>query len=148
MKILGISCFYHDSAACLIDDGVIVAAAQEERFTRVKHDQRFPELAIRYCLAEAGDGNGSIDVVAFYDKPILKFHRILETHLCVAPAGLKPFMKAMPVWLKEKLWIEPEIGSRLRDCGIDAPEEVYFPNTTNLTQPAPSSLRPSPRPAS
>ena len=90
MRILGISCFYHDAAACLVEDGAIVAAAQEERFTRVKHDSDFPEQAIRYCLAEAGDSAVSIDAVAFYDKPILKFHRILETYFSVAPRGVRP----------------------------------------------------------
>ena len=81
MKILGISCYYHDSAACLLDDGVLVAAAQEERFSRKKHDQDFPTNAERYCLAEAGVSGGALDAVAFYDKPILKFHRILK-YLC------------------------------------------------------------------
>ncbi|MDD4348478.1 MAG: carbamoyltransferase N-terminal domain-containing protein, partial [Opitutales bacterium] len=88
MKILGISAFYHDSAAALIEDGVIIAAAQEERFSRKKHDHRFPEGAVRYCLAEAGISGSGIDAVAFYDKPITKFARILETHMSVAPRGL------------------------------------------------------------
>ncbi len=127
MKILGISCFYHDAAACVIDDSGIVAAAQEERFTRVKHDQDFPVNAIRYCLAEAGVTNGGIAAVAFYDKPILKFHRILETYLSVAPLGVRPFMKAVPLWLREKLWIEPEITDGLRGCGVEAPKRIYFP---------------------
>jgi carbamoyltransferase len=96
MKILGLSCFYHDSAACIVADGEIVAAAQEERFTRIKHDQAFPANAVRYCLAEAGIEGSGLDAVAFYDKPILKFHRILETYLSVAPSGLRPFMKALP----------------------------------------------------
>ena len=109
MRILGISCFYHDAAACLLDDGQIVAAAQEERFTRKKHDQDFPQNAIRYCLAEGEVEKDGIDAVAFYDKPILKFYRILETYFAVAPRGLRPFMKAVPLWLREKLWIEPEI---------------------------------------
>ena len=143
MKVLGISCFYHDSAACLVEDGQIVAAAQEERFTRVKHDQRFPSQAIRYCLAEAGS-NGGIDAVAFYDKPILKFHRILETYLSVAPSGLRPYMKAMPLWLKEKLWIEPEISSRLRSCDVDPPDKVYFPE--HHESHAASAFFPSPFP--
>ena len=80
MRVLGISCFYHDAAACLLEDGVILAAAQEERFTRLKHDESFPTQAIRYCLAEAGSDGADLDAVAFYDKPILKFHRILETY--------------------------------------------------------------------
>ena len=87
MKILGISCYYHDSAACLVVDGEIVAAAQEERFTRKKHDEGFPSNAVRYCLAEGAtrDGGAKLDAVVFYDKPLLKFHRILETYLTVAP---------------------------------------------------------------
>src|SRR5262245_39924847 len=113
MKILGISCYYHDSAACLVDDGVIVAAAQEERFTRKKHDQDFPRKAVRYCLAEGGVTDGKVDAVAFYDKPILKFHRILETYLSTSPRGLTQFMRAVPVWLREKLWMEPEILDEL-----------------------------------
>jgi carbamoyltransferase len=100
MQVLGISCFYHDAAACLVDDGEIVAAAQEERFTRIKHDQNFPENAVRYCLAEGGV-SGTVDAVAFYDKPILKFHRILETYLSIAPGGFKPFAQAVPKWLQE-----------------------------------------------
>jgi len=117
MRILGISCFYHDAAACLLKDGEIVAAAQEERFTRVKHDARFPENAIRYCLAEGGATGSRLDGVVFYDKPLLKFHRLLETYLSVAPSGLRPFMQAVPVWLREKLWIEPEIRESLGRCG-------------------------------
>jgi carbamoyltransferase len=111
MKILGISCYYHDSAACLVVDGEIVAAAQEERFTRKKHDEGFPSNAVRYCLAEgAAHGNDSgLDAVVFYDKPLLKFHRILETYLTVAPRGLASYLQAIPIWLKEKLWIPPHI---------------------------------------
>ncbi len=106
--ILGISAFYHDSAACLLRDGEIIAAAQEERFTRVKHDHRFPLHAVRYCLAEAGIGAGELDYVGFYDKPLLKFDRLLETYLDYAPAGFPSFLKAMPLWMKEKLWM-PEL---------------------------------------
>lgn len=101
--ILGISAFYHDSAAALVVDGAIVAAAQEERFTRVKHDHRFPTHAIDYCLAHAGLQPEQVDLAAFYDKPLLKFERLLETYLAHAPAGFLSFAKAMPVWLKEKL---------------------------------------------
>jgi len=101
--ILGISAFYHDSAAALVVDGAIVAAAQEERFTRVKHDHRFPIHAVDYCLAHAGLQPEQIDFAAFYDKPLLKFDRLLETYLAHAPAGFLSFAKAMPVWLKEKL---------------------------------------------
>jgi carbamoyltransferase len=125
--VLGISCFYHDSAACILRDGEIVAAAQEERFTRIKHDSDFPSNAVRYCLAEAGISDAELDHVAFYDKPILKFHRILETFFGVAPSGLKSFMRAVPVWLREKLWIETEIREALERCRITAPETIYFP---------------------
>lgn len=105
MNILGISCFYHDSAACLLLDGDIFAAAQEERFTRIKHDFRFPRHAIAYCLDEAKIDINDIDIIAFYDKPFLKFERILETYLAYAPRGLKSYLMAMPLWLKKKLWI-------------------------------------------
>ncbi|HYL04649.1 MAG TPA: carbamoyltransferase N-terminal domain-containing protein, partial [Thermoanaerobaculia bacterium] len=122
MKLLGISCYYHDSAACLIDAGRIVAAAQEERFTRIKHDSAFPVNAVRYCLAQAGDGLGKparLDGVVFYDKPLLKFHRILETYLAVAPRGLRSYVQALPLWLREKLWIPPRIEEALALCGAD-----------------------------
>ncbi|MGJ3258556.1 MAG: carbamoyltransferase family protein [Rhodospirillales bacterium] len=104
MRILGVSAFYHDSAAALIEDGAVVAAAQEERFTRKKHDDRFPENAIQYCLDEAGVALGDVDYVAFYDKPFLKFERLLETYLAFAPSGFRSFKMAIPVWLKEKLF--------------------------------------------
>jgi carbamoyltransferase len=104
MNILGISAFYHDSAACLVRDGEIVAAAQEERFTRKKHDAAFPARAAEYCLAEAGLRHEDLDVVAFYDKPLLKFERLLETYLAHAPLGFKMFRMALPVWLREKLY--------------------------------------------
>ncbi|MFQ5740066.1 MAG: carbamoyltransferase [Acidobacteriota bacterium] len=102
-RILGISAFYHDSAAALVEDGQIVAAAQEERFSREKHDHRFPLRAIEYCLQEAGIGHKEIDYVGFYDKPLLKFERLLETYLAFAPTGLRSFLIAMPLWIKEKL---------------------------------------------
>src|SRR5476649_962081 len=104
MRILGLSAFYHDSAAALIEDGRIVAAAQEERFSRKKHDARFPCHAIRYCLAAGGIELDSVDHVVFYDKPFLKFERLLETYLAFAPTGFRSFRKALPVWLKEKLF--------------------------------------------
>ena len=140
MNILGISCYYHDSAACLIVDGRIVAAAQEERFTRKKHDAAFPHNAVKYCLAEAGVTK--LDAVAFYDKPILKFHRILETSLAMAPHGLAQFLQAVPIWLKEKLWIEPAILSALADCGAEAPNELYYPE--HHESHAASAFYPSP----
>src|SRR5512141_1490680 len=104
VSILGISAFYHDSAAALVVDGDIVAAAQEERFTRKKHDPGFPRSAVRYCLEEAGLDLASVDCVAFYDKPFLKFERLLETYLAFAPRGFKSFSMAIPVWLREKLF--------------------------------------------
>lgn len=114
MKILGISCFYHDSAACLLHDGKIIAAAQEERFTRKKHDFSYPENAIAWCLKEAGLEDGSqLDYVAFYDKPFLKFERILETHLATAPRGIRSFLQSVPVWIKQKLWIKDTIQEKL-----------------------------------
>ncbi len=111
--ILGISAFYHDSAACLVHEGDILAAAQEERFTRKKQDHRFPENAISYCLSEAGISIADVDHVTFYDKPFLKFERLLETYLSFAPAGLPSFLKSMPLWLKEKLWMEDGIRKAL-----------------------------------
>jgi carbamoyltransferase len=104
MKVLGISAYYHDAAAALVVDGRIVAAAQEERFTRKKHDSRFPENAVRYCLAAAGLAPGEIDLVAYYEKPFLKFERLLETYLAFAPRGFRSFRTAIPVWLREKLF--------------------------------------------
>ncbi len=142
MKILGVSCYYHDSAACLLDDGEIVAAAQEERFTRKKHDQDFPTQAVRYCLAEAGVSGNGIDAVAFYDKPILKFHRILETYLSTAPRGLTQYMRALPVWLREKLWIEPRVQAALEAEGVEPPDGVYFPE--HHESHAASAFYPSP----
>jgi carbamoyltransferase len=103
--ILGISAFYHDSAACLVEDGEIIAAAQEERFTRKKHDFRFPRCAVDYCLNEAGIKGADLNYVAFYDKPFVKFERLLETYLACAPHGIRSFWKAMPVWIKQKIWI-------------------------------------------
>lgn len=104
MRVLGISAFYHDSAAALIEDGQILSAAQEERFTRRKHDARFPRLAIEYCLGQSGLSLSEIDYVAFYDKPFLKFERLLETYMAFAPHGFKSFRAAMPIWLREKLF--------------------------------------------
>jgi carbamoyltransferase len=112
-KILGISAFYHDSAAALVVDGEIVAAAQEERFTRIKHDYNFPKRAVEWCLKEAGLTPGQLDYVVFYDKPLLKFDRLLETYLEFAPAGLRSFMMAMPLWLKTKLHLPREIRKSL-----------------------------------
>ena len=104
MYILGISAFYHDSAACLIKDGEIIAAVQEERFTRIKHDAGFPHHSILYCLKEAAIFAGQIDYVVFYEKPFVKFERLLETYLAFAPKGFTSFAKAMPLWIKNKLF--------------------------------------------
>ena len=104
--ILGISAFYHDSAAALVVDGEIIAAAQEERFTRIKHDAAFPEHAVEYVLREAGITCEELTAITFYDKPLLKFERLLETYHAFAPKGLLSFMTAIPVWLKEKLFLK------------------------------------------
>jgi carbamoyltransferase len=122
MNILGISAFYHDSAACLVRDGKIVCAAQEERFTRKKHDFSFPKNAIDYCLAYGGLKGGGLDLVAFYDKPFMKFERILETYLAFAPAGFASFIKAIPLWIKQKLWMKDLIHNAL---GYDG--RIVFP---------------------
>ncbi len=113
MNILGISAFYHDSAACLVRDGEIVAAAQEERFSRKKHDFRFPEQAIAYCLREAGISEDELDLVTFYDKPLLKFDRLLETYVSYAPRGFKLFLMGLPLWLKQKLHTPREMRAGL-----------------------------------
>ena len=117
MRILGISAFYHDSAAALVADGEIVAAAQEERFTRRKHDPGFPRHAVEYCLREAGVGLSAVDYVAFYDKPLLKFERLLETYLAFAPRGFKSFSMAIPVWLREKLFLKDLLVTELGKLG-------------------------------
>ena len=122
MFILGISSYYHDSAACLLKNGEIVAAAQEERFTRKKHDQNFPLNAIEYCLKEAKISADDLEIIAFYDKPFLKFERILETYLSYVPKGLTSFLKAMPLWIKKKLWIKTLIRDELGFKG-----KILFP---------------------
>lgn len=119
MKILGISAFYHDSAAALVIDGKIISAAQEERFTRVKHDADFPVNAITYCLNEANINIEEVDFVTFYDKPFIKFERLLETYLAFAPRGFKSFSKAMPIWIKEKLFQKSLLINKLKDISPD-----------------------------
>src|SRR6476646_3408045 len=114
MKILGISAYYHDAAAALLIDGQIVAAAQEERFTRKKHDSRFPHSALAYCLDEGDIALGEVDYVAFYDKPFLKFERLLETDLAFAPKGFGSFRIAIPLWLREKLFQKHLLRDELR----------------------------------
>jgi carbamoyltransferase len=122
MYILGISAYYHDSAACLVKDGEIIAAAQEERFTRIKHDQSFPTNAIRYCMKEAGISGADLEYVSFYDKPFLKFERILDTYLAYAPTGISSFLKAIPLWIKKKIWIKELIRGELNYSG-----KIIFP---------------------
>src|SRR5207237_8802773 len=113
MRILGISAFYHDSAACLVEDGRVVAAAQEERFTRKKHDAGFPANAVAYCLQEAGITAKELDLVGFYEKPLVKFERLLETYVACAPKGLKSYLMALPLWLTDKLWMFDDILSHV-----------------------------------
>ena len=116
-NILGISAYYHDSAAAIISDGRIVAAAQEERFSRKKHDSRFPTHSIRYCLSENDLQLQDIDKIVFYDKPLLKFERLLETYISFAPNGYRSFLKAMPIWLKEKLFLKTTLSKELAELG-------------------------------
>lgn len=137
MYIIGISAFYHDSAACLIKDGQVVAAAQEERFTRIKHDHRFPREAIKYCLAEEGITIEDVDYVSFYEKPYLKFDRLIKTYLMNAPKGFKSFITAMPLWIEEKLWIGKEIRKELGFKG-----KLFYPE--HHESHAASAFYPSP----
>ncbi len=137
MNVLGVSAYYHDSAACLVHDGEILAAAQEERFTRKKHDHRFPAHAVEYCLREAGIRPDDLDYVVFYDKPLQKFERLLETYLDYAPSGIRSFLQAMPLWLREKLWMREQIA---RECGFEG--EVLF--TEHHESHAASAFFPSP----
>jgi len=137
MNILGLSCFYHDSASCLLQDGRIVAAAQEERFTRKKHDPRFPSHAVEYCLREAGVIAGELDYVVFYDKPLLTFERLLLSYLTVAPRGLRSWLEAMPLWLGKKLHVPKVVA---REIGYDG--DVLF--TEHHEAHAASAFYPSP----
>lgn len=127
MNILGISAYYHDSAACLVVDGEIIAAAQEERFSRKKHDARFPAGAIRYALTEAGIGLAEVDYVCFYDKPLIKFERLLETYLSFAPRGLRSFLASMPVWLTEKLYLKTLLKRELKALLPDGQKDAVPP---------------------
>src|ERR1700691_2009544 len=126
MRILGISAYYHDSAAALIEDGHILAAAQEERFTRRKHDASFPRNAVRYCIEETGNRPETIDCVAFYDKPFLKFERLLETYLAFAPHGFTSFRRALPIWLREKLFQKSLLAKELKQISqpVDWPGKL------------------------
>jgi len=123
-SILGISAYYHDSAAALLRDGTLVAAAQEERFSRKKHDAGFPEHAIRYCLKEAGISMDAVDQVVFYDKPLVKFERLLQTYLSYAPDGFRSFVQAMPIWLKEKLYLKTTLKRELSELGDCKPKQL------------------------
>jgi len=143
MKILGISAFYHDSAAALVADGEIVAAAQEERFTRRKHDSRFPRHAVEFCLSHAGVDLEAVDWVVFYDKPFLKFERLLETYLAFAPRGFQSFRLAMPAWLREKLFLKALLKKELRQVAgnFDATRLLF---TEHHLSHAASAFYPSP----
>lgn len=137
MNILGISAFYHDSAACLVQDGKIISAAQEERFTRKKHDAAFPVNAINFCLQDSDLTVNGLDFVAYYDKPFLTFERILETYLAFAPVGIKSFIKALPLWIKKKLWMKEVIKKELKYDG-----KIVFPE--HHESHAASAFYPSP----
>ena len=137
--ILGISAFYHDSAAALVVDGEIVAAAQEERFTRKKHDFEFPVNAIEYCLRQGNVDPGDLDYVGFYDKPFLKFERLLETYLAFAPVGFRSFLKAMPLWLHQKLHLPREMRK-----GLNGEYAKRFVFTEHHESHAASAFFPSP----
>ena len=137
MNILGISAYYHDSAACLVQDGRIIAAAQEERFTRVKHDSGWPALAIKYCLEAGNISSTDLDILAFYDKPFLKFERLLSTYLHFAPRGLKSYLAAMPIWITQKVWIKDTIAKKLNFNGT-----ILFPE--HHASHAASAFFPSP----
>jgi carbamoyltransferase len=143
MRILGISAFYHDSAAALIDDGRIVAAAQEERFTRRKHDAEFPHNAIGYCLAEAGVKADELDHIVFYDKPFLKFERLLETYIALAPRGFRSFKMSIPLWLREKLFQKNLLGDELGKFSGDIDKSKLLFCEHHLSHSA-SAFYPSP----
>ncbi len=142
MTILGISAFYHDSAACLVRDGQIVAAAQEERFSRRKHDARFPIHAVNYCLSEGKVGPNGIDVVAYYEKPLTKFVRILKSHFVSAPQNWGAFRQTIPLWLKERLWLPYLIEKELRRLGYGRPGKFIYPEHHQAHQA--SAFFPSP----
>jgi carbamoyltransferase len=144
VRILGLSAFYHDSAAALVEDGRIVAAAQEERFTRKKHDPRFPHNAAAYCLAEAGCRLGDIDLVVFYEKPFLKIDRLIETYLAIAPSGFRSFRTAMPVWIKEKLFQKGMLRRELKKLGAGEKWQNPILFTEHHQAHAASAFFPSP----
>ncbi|MFA5224906.1 MAG: carbamoyltransferase [Candidatus Omnitrophota bacterium] len=137
MNILGISCFYHDSAACFLRDGEIIAAVQEERFSRKKHDCGFPLNSINWCLQEAGVSSDKLDFVVFYDKPFIKFERILETYLTYAPSGIRQFIQAIPLWLKQKLWTPELIAKELNYKGKILFAEHHQSHAASAFYPSP-----------
>jgi carbamoyltransferase len=137
MNILGISAFYHDSAACLVQDGLIVSAAQEERFTRKKHDFSFPKNAVNYCLESSGLTSNDLNYVAFYDKPFVKFERILETYLAYAPRGIRSFVKAVPLWIKQKVWMREVISKELGYDGVIIFPEHHESHASSAFFPSP-----------
>jgi len=144
MRILGISAFYHDSAAALVRDGEIVSAAQEERFTRKKHDSRFPSNAVEYCLSQEGVGLSDVDFVAFYDKPFLKFERLLETYVAFAPRGLRSFAMAMPLWVREKLFQKNLLHNELKQFSKEFDWEHRLLFAEHHQSHAASAFYPSP----
>jgi len=146
VNILGISAFYHDSAACLVRDGEIIAAAQEERFTRKKHDPGFPHRAVEYCLNEGRIGIQDLQYIVFYDKPLIKFERLLETYVGFAPRGLQSFLAAMPVWLKEKLLLRNLLRKEVLACapGLNKKDVPQFLFGEHHESHAASAFFPSP----
>ncbi len=144
MRILGISAFYHDSAAALVRDGEIVAAAQEERFSRQKHDARFPHHAVDFCLQHEGVALDQVDYAVFYDKPFLKFERLIETYLAFAPQGLRSFQLAVPLWIREKLFQKDLLATELKRHGrtFDFEKRLLF--TEHHQSHAASAFFPSP----
>jgi carbamoyltransferase len=146
MDILGISAYYHDSAACLLRDGKIVAAAQEERFSRKKHDPGFPEHAVRFCLRQGGVRLNELKYVVFYDKPLLKFERLLETYVAFAPKGFRSYLMAMPVWMKEKVFLKRVLQDELLSIDSETPKRSLPPVlfTEHHESHAASAFYPSP----
>ena len=144
MKILGISAYYHDSAAAIVVKGEIIAAAQEERFTRHKHTSDFPVNAIKFCLEDSGLSINELDAIVFYDKPFLKFERLLETYMAFAPKGLFSFLKAMPIWLNEKLFLKNRIITELKEIGAFDKKKIKLLFTEHHLSHAASAFYPSP----
>src|SRR5215510_6228010 len=144
MHILGLSAFYHDSAAALLRDGEVIAAAQEERFSRVRHDAQFPTGAVRYCLDAGGISVADVDYFVFYDKPLLKFERLLETYLALAPRGLRSFQMAIPLWVREKLFQKKLLRNKLQEYSEDFDWKNRLLFTEHHLSHAASAFFPSP----